>query len=271
MKIEIIEQKGNTLKFKLSQSSPAFANALRRLMSEVPVLAIDEVIIIENSSPLYDEILAHRLGLLPLTTPDNTYVLRSECTCEGHGCSNCEVSLTLDKEGQTVGGIDTVYSGDLDSENPDVKPVIQNIPILRFTHGQRVVIQAIARLGKAIDHAKFQCAIASYKYEPLVIIDPEKSSKCQSLVEKCPPQILVFENNRLKVTDSKKCILCNQCVDLSPEPGAIRIETTGKDFLFTITSLGQMSVYSLLSQSLKILKDKSTEMKAKIFELSIIQ
>ena len=162
MKIEIIEQKGNTLKFKLSDSSPAFANALRRLMSEVPVLAIDEVIIIENSSPLYDEILAHRLGLIPLTTPLDTYVLRSECTCEGHGCSNCEVSLTLDKEGQTVGGIDTVFSGDLDSENPDVKPVLSNIPILRFTHGQRVVIQAIARLGRAIDHAKFQCAIASY-------------------------------------------------------------------------------------------------------------
>ncbi len=77
MELEIIEQHENEMKFVLSDITPTFANTLRRLiMSEVPTMAIDEVIVIENTTPLYDEIVAHRLGLLPLKTDLTSQLLR---------------------------------------------------------------------------------------------------------------------------------------------------------------------------------------------------
>lgn len=270
MKFEIIEQKGNTLRFKLSDSSPAFANALRRLLYEVPTLAIDEVIVIENSSLLYDEILAHRLGQVPLVTPPDTFIERHLCSCDGHGCTNCEVSLTLDKEGTTLGGIETVYSGDLESEDPEVRPVIDTLPLLRFTANNKVVLQAIARLGRASQHAKFQSAVCSYKYEPIITIDREKSASCQELVEICPKKVFVFEDNKLKVTDPLKCTLCNWCIENIPEEGAVTITTTGKDFIFNLESIGQIGANRLLITALKLLKDKAQEASTKVYELAVV-
>ena len=100
MELEIIEQHENYVKFVFSGITPTFANTLRRLiMSEVPTMAIDEVIIIENTTPLYDEIVAHRLGLLPLKTDLASYVLPTECECGGQGCTSCEV-FTAQRRGK---------------------------------------------------------------------------------------------------------------------------------------------------------------------------
>ena len=82
MKVELVEKNQNTVKFILRDASTALANAVRRAMiSEVPVLAIDDVFVFENTSVLRDEILAHRLGLIPLKTPPGKYRLREECDC----------------------------------------------------------------------------------------------------------------------------------------------------------------------------------------------
>src|SRR6267143_1138841 len=75
MDIKLLTKEQDTIRFVLSDVSPAFANALRRIiLAEVPVMAIEDVMILENSSVMYDEILAHRLGLIPITT-DQTYNL----------------------------------------------------------------------------------------------------------------------------------------------------------------------------------------------------
>ena len=69
MDIKLLTKEQDTIRFVLSDVSPAFANALRRIiLAEVPVMAIEDVMILENSSVMYDEILAHRLGLIPITT-----------------------------------------------------------------------------------------------------------------------------------------------------------------------------------------------------------
>jgi DNA-directed RNA polymerase subunit D len=119
MKLEIIELKDRKAKFVLTDVTPAFANGLRRAMiADVPKMAIDYVDIYDNTSVLFDEMLALRLGLIPLKTNLDMYQLQSECECKGAGCALCQVSLTLSAEGPCV-----VHSGDMKSSDPETVPV----------------------------------------------------------------------------------------------------------------------------------------------------
>ncbi len=193
MDIKVLSREQDTLRFVLSDVSPAFANAIRRIiLAEVPVMAIDDVMILENSSVMYDEILAHRLGLIPVTT-DQTYNLPEECTCKSElGCEKCRASLSLEVEASDP--VEVVYTSNLKPENPEVKPVSDKIPIIKLAQGQRVKLEAYARLGRGRDHAKWQSASAcTYSYD-------EKAHTFTFLVESTgtmPPEKLVLEAARL--------------------------------------------------------------------------
>ena len=130
------------------------------MLSEVPVLAIDDVTIYENGSALYDEIVAHRIGLVPIKTDLRTFKLPDKWTCKGKGCPKCQVSFTLVKKGPC-----TVYSGDLKSNDPKTTVTDTNIPITKLLENQKVKIEAIAMLGKGKEHAKWQTGVISYGYE----------------------------------------------------------------------------------------------------------
>jgi len=135
-----------------------YANAIRRIcLNGVPVFAIDTVDIIENSSVLADEGLAHRLALVPLRTDLSRYVEPSKCECHSEtGCSNCRVMLVLDS-GDTD-ATRTVLSNELTSEDEDVKPTSEKIPIVELAPGQKVKVEAYARLGRGSEHAKWNAA-----------------------------------------------------------------------------------------------------------------
>ena len=94
-----------------------YVNAIRRIsISEVPTLAIDDVVMMENSSVMHDEAIAHRLGLIPLRTDLNRFVLPQECDCNNSlGCSKCRVLLVLDSEANDKTKL--VTSGELVSED----------------------------------------------------------------------------------------------------------------------------------------------------------
>ena len=95
--IKILESSDSRIKVSIKGVDRVYANALRRFaISEVPCMAIDDVVIQQNSSVLYDEILAHRLGLIPLSTDLKGYVLPQDCSCKTDlGCSKCRVLLVL--------------------------------------------------------------------------------------------------------------------------------------------------------------------------------
>jgi len=132
-----------------------YANALRRIcLNGVPIFAIDTVDIIENSSVLADEALAHRLALIPLKTNLARFNEPSKCDCKSEtGCSNCRVMLVLDT-GETD-NTRTVLSDELTSEDVDVKPISDKIPIIQLAPAQKVKIEAYARLGRGTEHAKW--------------------------------------------------------------------------------------------------------------------
>jgi DNA-directed RNA polymerase subunit D len=155
-------------------------------------MAIDDVMILENNSVMYDEILAHRLGLIPITT-DQSYNLPEECSCKSElGCEKCRAGFSLEIEAQEP--VEVVYSSHLKPENPDVRPVSDRIPIVKLTRGQRVKLEAYARLGRGRLHAKWQ-PVSACTYS----ID-DKTKTFNFLVESTgtmPPEKLVLEAARM--------------------------------------------------------------------------
>jgi len=234
MEVQVLAHDGKNLKFVLSGTTPAFANAVRRaVMLEVPTMAVDEVDFIVNDSIMNDEILAHRLALIPLRTPDG-YLLPEECTCEDKRCPKCSVTLTLKKRGPAL-----IVSGDLESSDEEVVPVSDSIPIVRLGEGQRLELVAIARLGRGKDHAKWQPGVISYKYMPTIDVDERLCNACGECVEACPRGLLKLSGEHLVVEDLERCNMCKNCVEACPK-GAIEVGYDPTKFIFRVESSGAM-------------------------------
>lgn len=259
MNIRILEKDENSIKFILEDVDVAFANSLRRIIiAEVPTMAIDDVIIIENSSPLFDEIIAHRLGLIPLKTDLDTYVLPEKCQCGGEGCANCQVALTLEVE--ATDGPMTVYSGHLKSQDPKIVPVSEKIPIVKLAKGQKLVLEAYARLGRGKEHAKWQpVSVAAYKYLPIINLDYEKCDQCGACVEACPREILELKNGELVIGDVFNCNLCKSCEEAC-DLEAIKISFDDRTFIFTIEGTGVLPPERILEEAVKILAEKADQL-----------
>ena len=175
--IEVVEKSDERIVVKFNNIPRQYVNSLRRLaISEVSTLAIDDVVILENSSVMHDEAVAHRLGLIPLRTDPGRFVMPHECDCKSTlGCSKCRVLLVLDAEAneKTV----SVASGELVSEDETVKPVSKDIPIVVLAPNQKLKFEAYARLGTGKDHAKWQPTSAA------VVKDGEREDETILILE----------------------------------------------------------------------------------------
>ena len=158
IRTKLLEEKGNSVTLQLEGVDRSYANAVRRFcISEVPSMAIDDVVILENSSVLYDEILAHRLGMIPIKTDLQKYILPEKCDCGSPlGCNKCRVLFVLEATGKEK--VTTVMSGDLVSEDREVRPVSETIPLVKLAQGQTLKLEAYARQGRGKEHAKWQPA-----------------------------------------------------------------------------------------------------------------
>jgi len=188
VEVRVLEKSDLYLKFVVEGLTPPLVNALRRvLLVDVPVLAIDEVIIIDNTSVMFDEGLAHRLALIPLKTNLKKFPKIEECEEGLVDPSQCSVKLYLQVEAKEP---TIVYSRDLKSEDPDVVPVYPDIPIVKLAKKQRIVLEAIARLGRAREHAKWQACLAAYYYYPKVTVERPEDRRCYELCrEICPDAV----------------------------------------------------------------------------------
>lgn len=154
--IKILERDNNHIVIEFNDIPRQYVNALRRLsISQVPTFAIDDVVILENSSVMHDEAIAHRLGLIPLRTDLERFVMPDLCECKSTlGCSKCRVLLVLDAESQDKTKV--ITSAELISEDEVVKPVNNEIPIVSLAPAQKLKFEAYARLGTGKSHAKWQ-------------------------------------------------------------------------------------------------------------------
>ncbi|WXG45489.1 MAG: DNA-directed RNA polymerase subunit D [Candidatus Atabeyarchaeum deiterrae] len=258
MEIEILEKDNVHMKFLLRGVRASLANALRRIMiSEVPSLAIEDVIIVENTSPMYDEVLAHRLGLIPIKTDLKMFSKPEECECKGTGCPRCQVVFTLDKK--AVDGPVTVYSGDLKSQVPQVEPSTPRIPLVKLSRGQHVVLEAYARLGTGKEHMKWQASIASYKYLPILELNKEKCEKCGDCVEACPRNIIQMKGDTIEFVNELSCSLCRTCEEVC-RYDSVKVRWDETTFIFYVESTGAIPPEKIVEHASQMLLSKSQEL-----------
>jgi len=150
MEILNFKKKKNIVTFTVKGITAATANAFRRaIISNVPICAIEKVTIYKNSSVLPDEVLAHRLGLIPFKTQIENFV---------------DTTVILDVKNDSD-DLKTIYTKDLKSSNPEIIPVYDNIPIVKISKGQEISLECNVELGKGRDHAKWQGGLASYEMD----------------------------------------------------------------------------------------------------------
>ncbi len=255
MKIDILELSERTASFVLSDASVAFANGIRRAMlADVPTLAIDEVNIYNNTSVLYDEQLALRLALIPLTANMDDYIPMNECNCEDV-CPACELSLTLSVEGPKM-----VYSGDFVSADPEVRPAESNIPIIDLKEGQKLFIEALAHAGYGKDHAKWQAGVGcGYKNYPVVSFT--NCDQCGTCIEECPKEIIKMGHAGAEISseDILRCTLCKTCAEVCGI-NAVSVSQSESSFIFNMESDGSYTSEELIINAGKAIRKKASEM-----------
>jgi len=148
LSLQVIDQNEQKISVKLKGMPLQYANALRRIcLNGVPIFAIDTVDILENSSILADEGIAHRLGLIPIKT---------EFSSIDSNIESDKVMLTLDSGDTTE--TRTIFSGDIQSQDNVIKPISEKIPIVTLAPNQKIKFEAHARLGRGTEHAKWNSA-----------------------------------------------------------------------------------------------------------------
>lgn len=238
MELEFLEKDNSKLSFVISNTSTAFVNSLRRtILSFIPIPAFDTVSIYENSSNLFDEFIAHRIGLIPI---DARELAMGE-----------KVGFVLDEEGPK-----TVMSGDMKGPN-DVKLVYDNIPIITLQEGQRLRLDAEAAWGIAKQHAKFQSALASYKQYPTL----SKKDLNPRAVDACPRKALKINGKEL-ILDPIKCNMCDECKEVSK--GAVEVVGSEDKFVFYLESFGNRDAMDVLHESLNIIEGMCDEFLSKM-------
>ena len=196
MKVAATEFKGNKGVVELEDADVCLINALRRVMiADLPKLAIDDVIIYDNTSPLFDEIIAHRLAMIPIPTDLQLITYRDECTCKGKGCPSCTVRYTLSKEEEGP-----VYSGDLQSEDESWAIQDDKIPIVELGKEQRIILEVEAVLGRGKDNAKWQAVQApSYRMKTLLEYDEKRLDDIKEFIDDLPQGIVELKGKKLEL------------------------------------------------------------------------
>ncbi|RLG78856.1 MAG: DNA-directed RNA polymerase subunit D [Thermoprotei archaeon] len=257
--VEVLEKDANHVKLLVRNVPIHVVNAVRRAALElVPSMAVDFLVFRTNTSVLHDEMIAHRVGLIPLTSEEAIRKYKSPETCSQPGMeesTECYAILTLEAE-SGEDEIKVVYSDQLRPlTDPEVKPVSDKIPIVKLGPNQRIIFDAYARLGRGKEHIKWSPAtISTVTYVPTVTIDWDKCTQCGVCADYCPAGALKMEDGKLKVYEDR-CTLCRQCVKVC-DYDAITLGHKEGEYFLTVESSGALKPETIVSEAVKELIKK---------------
>lgn len=261
MTITINSLSDTFMRFTVDGFTPSMANALRRtLMDDVPKLAIDKVVfhhgqirdregnVYDSSLPLFDEIVAHRLSLVPLKS-DLSMNFRESCSCNGAGCPLCTMSYSINKIGSgTVNSVDLQPIG-----NSELIPADTEIPIVKLGPRQAILVTAEAVMGTGKKHTKWQVTSGvSYKYHREYTIEKKSFPDWEKYKSHCPDSIISENSEKLIMSDDNRCPFLSQLLD---EPKVKVVEDDTK-FVFQFETDGSLKPVEVLDYALKRLSQR---------------
>ena len=277
IKLDVQEFTDRYANFILTDTRPVLANALRRtLLSDIPKMAIEDVEFhlgpirgedgkeYESITPLFDEMIAHRLGMIPIPTDLEVFGFRDQCKdCKGEGCPNCTIMYALNKKGPC-----TVYSGDLEPVgDPKLKVVDEKIPIVKLGDGQAVLIYATAVLGTGKDHAKWQNTHGvGFKFYPTIDVNHKKWDGDETCIEVCPADVFKIEKGKIVVKDLEACIFCMLCEESCGE-GCIKVGMDKSKILFQFETDGSLTSKEALARALDLLEKRFSTLSSQAAKL----
>ena len=263
MEIEVRSQNDDEMIFIVRDAEVPFINAIRRVaMVNVPKIAIEDVNIIVNDSAMFNEVLAHRLGLTPLVSDlDALEGLSLPEDDDWEEFSN-GIMFYLKEVGPKV-----VYSKDLKSSDSRIKPVYDTIPLVKLKEGEKLDIEAVAKVGYGKEHAKWipttVCAYKQYSeitFNEDVEIDYDCAQACPRGILKSDKRSkkikIVEEHENSPLIGVEECAMCKSCVRAS-DNGYINVGFRPNDFIFRIETDGAMPPKEVLLKACDVLGEKA--------------
>ncbi len=277
MKVQVLQQKDDFIRLLLTEADPSYANALRRvLIADVPKMAIEDVEFhlgpiraedgkeYESVSPLFDEIIAHRLGLVPVPTDLGLYNRREDCpSCHGEGCPSCTIIYSINKRGPGV-----VTSADLEPiGDPKLRPKDQGIPIVQLSDGQAILIYATAQLGTGRDHAKWQVTQGvGHEYYPLLKAGSKALDALDPTVPFCRSHMVTTSLEEETVELPADCTLCKKFMD-AYKVDSVKVSNDPTRIVLQFETDGSMSAKDAVVKALELLGQRFGELAGKADEL----
>ena len=263
MEIELKSQSDNEMVFIVRDAEVPFINAIRRVaMVNVPKIAIEDVNIIRNDSAMFNEVLAHRLGLTPLVSDLDAIEGLSLPEDDDWDIFENGIMFSLNEVGPKV-----VYSKDLISSDSKIKPVYDTLPLVKLKEGEEINFEAVAKVGYGKEHAKWMpTTVCAYKQYPEITFndDIEIDYDC---AQACPRGILKSDrrSKKIKIVEEhegspllgvENCTMCKSCVRAS-DNGYINVGFRPNDFIFRIESDGDMPTKEVLLKACDLLGEKA--------------
>jgi len=223
--MKLIEKKENQLSFT-AEISENLANAIRRQINKIPVLAIDELEVSRNDSALYDETIAHRLGLVLIKLNKDK--------------KNPKLTLNVKKEG-------FVYS----EEIKGAQPVYNNTPITFLNKGQEIEMKMTTKMGLGIEHSKFSPGLMFYRNVSEITLDKELKDEIES---NFPGNKVSDKGNKIVVLDDQRTDILDVCEGICSKKGKkIEIDFK-KELVINLESFGQLGVNDIFKKSIDELR-----------------
>ena len=225
------------LQAKAGEDGTALANALRRLiLTQLESFAIEDVVFYENSSALYNEYIANRLALVPLTWEDGV-------------ADDARISFTLSMDGPCI-----VYSRDLKSTDEKIVSFNGNIPLVVLGLDQRLRLEAVAVKGTGKSHAKFQCAHASYAQ--VASLAPAKKIEDELIVHEYPPSSQKPED--FSLAHPELCDFNLEYVKIGED--IYKVNCKEDEFLFFVESYNNAAAKDHFERAVALLAGKLSEL-----------